>query len=445
MMTLISRKRASSLALAVALMTGSAVVATAFIPVEANAQRRDRDRNQQAEDGGGYSDAFRAVFVPLDEAMKIEGADVSGYRSQFETLATLLNTNDEKIAGGGLLFNAGVRMSEPSFQLRGMEAMIASGKVPIESLGRYNFIAYQLANQAGDTAKARRYLQSAIDYNFSTETINSSGLKITMAESYFADDLFDDGFNYLNQAISNRKAQGLTVDEQWYRRGVTVAYQNEIVPTVYDMVEQWIADYPNDFTWKESINLTRNLNEFTGPEILDLFRLSRKVNALQEASDYDYYVESADPRRLPKEVKDIITEGLASGVISQSNLYITESLETANARIASDRADLPALEADANAADATLRTVIAAGGAFLSYGEYAKAAGFYNRALGMAGVDTNEALTRLGIAQVGMGDYGAARETFAKVTGNRMPIARLWTSYIGQVENAAPTAASATM
>ncbi len=448
MISLLSRTRTSSLALALALATGSAVVATAIMPAEASAQRardRDRDRDRDAaaaeSDGGGYGDEFRAIYVPLDEALKAEGASVAALRPQIDALIPVLNTNDEKIAGGGLIFNAGISGSDRSLQLQGMEIMLASGKVPAEQVGRYNFIAYQLLNEQDDYTRARHYLQGAIDNNFTTATISAPDLRIAMAESFFSSNDLTAGFEYLEDAIAERKALGLAVEEQWYRRGVTMAYENEIVPTVYEFTALWIAAYPSSDNWRDAVNLTRNLNEFEGGEILDLFRLSRRVGALQDASDFDYYVEAADPRRLPKEVKDVITEGMASGVVSDNNLFISEALTIANGRIASDRADLPALERDAMAGSAGLRTVMAAGNAFLSYDEFGKAAGFFQRALGMPGVNTAEALTRLGISQVGSGDYAAARTTFAQVQGKRLPIAQLWTAYATQMEAAsAPVA-----
>ena len=55
----------------------------------------------------------------------------------------------------------------------------------------------------------------------------------------------------------------------------------------------------------------------------------------------------------------------------------------------------------------------------------------------MAGVDVNKELTRLAIAQIGAGDYAAARASLARVNGARMPIARLWTAYAKQLEGAA--------
>ncbi|BDI61175.1 hypothetical protein [Qipengyuania nanhaisediminis] len=448
MLTIFSRKRASTLALAVALATGSAVVATAVLPAEASAQRtrdrdrnKDRDRDQQESDGGGYSAEFRAAYVPLDEALKAEGADVAALRGQLMALVPLLNTDDEKIAGGGLIFNAGIKASDRALQLQGMEVMLDSGKVPAEQVGRYNFIAYQLANEAGDNVKARHYLQGAIDNNFTTEQISRPDLQIAMAENFFAAEEFDAGFDYLTNAIEGRKSQGLTVDEQWYRRGVTVAYEYELTPYVYDFATLWLSDYPSPQNWRDAVNLTRNLNTFEANEILDLFRLSRRVGALQDATDFDYYVEAADPRRLPQEVKDVIDEGMQAGIVSSGNLFITESLETANGRISADRADLPALERDAMAAGAGLRTVVAAAGTFLSYGEYDKAERLYERALGMPGVDSAEANMRLGIARIGLGNFDGAREALGQVSGNRLPIAKLWIAYANELE--ATTAASA--
>ncbi len=431
MKALFSRKRASSMALAFALATGTALTATALIPAAASAQD---------DDGGGYGDEFRAVYVPLDEALKAEGANVAALRPQIDALMPLLNTNDEKIAGGGLIFNAGISSSDRALQLQGMELMLASGKVPVEQTGRYNFIAYQLANEANDYVKARRYLQGAIQYNFTTDTISAADLQIAMAENFFAANELSAGYEFLAGAIANREAQNLPVEEQWYRRGVTVAYENESVPQVYDFTTMWLSAFPSADNWRDAVNLTRNLNEFQGPEILDLFRLSRRVGALQDASDYDYYVEAADARRLPKEVKDVIDQGMAAGVVSSDNLFITEALSTANGRIAADRRDLPALERDASASGAGVRTVVAAGDAFLSYDDFAKSASFFERAAGMPGADTNLVHTRLGIAKLEMGDFAGAREVLSQVQGNRMPIAKLWIAYANEREAAAAPA-----
>ena len=178
--------------------------------------------------------------------------------------------------------------------------------------------------------------------------------------------------------------------------------------------------------------------------LLDLLRLGKKVGTLKEKNDYIFYVEAADPRRLPSEVTSVIDQAYSSGVIPKgSDSWIEEQYKAASGLVASDKAALPALERDANAPAAKLRTVMAAGDTFLSYGEYAKAAGFYEKSLTLADADRDASLTRLGIAQLGAGNTAAAIDTFGKVSGPRAPIAKLWMAYAQQQAKAATGGATA--
>jgi hypothetical protein len=421
---------ARNLALAIALASGSALlVAPAFTDA---AQAQKKDKKKKDEPKAEYSKEFMAAYKPLETALAAPGADVASLKPQLLALVPMAVSADEKLATGGIIYNAGATGSDMALQLQGMELMLASGKVAVDQIGRYNFTAYQLANAVQDYGKARKYLQAAIDTNFTSERVSTADLEITMAEIDFAEGNYVAGLDYLAKAIANRKANGQPVDAAWYRRGVSVAYTNQVVPQIYDLVVQWVSDYPTGDNWRDAVNLTRNLNDFEGPEALDLLRLARKVGALRDKQDYILYIEAADARRLPKEVKDLIDQAYAANAVSKDDIYVADSLTTANSRIKTDMAELPALEKDANAASAGLRTVFAAGDAFLSYGEYAKAAGFYEKSLGMAGVERNTALTRLGIAQIGTGDFTAAQATFAKVDGARLPIARLWSAYAAE-------------
>jgi hypothetical protein len=416
-------------ALALALASGTAILTVPGFTDEAHAQKKDKKKEEAKAQ---YSKEFVAAYQPLNTALAAEGSDVNALRPQIDALIPLAVAPDEQLATGGLLYNAGNKLSDRALQLKGMEMMLGSGKLTPEDSARYNFVAYQLANALQQYPKSRGYLQKAIDAGFATETFTTADLEITMAESYFSANEFGPGLDYLDRAIKARKAAGQPVDTQWYRRGITVAYNNKVEPQVYDFVVAWLADYPTVENWRDAINLTRNLNDYEGPEALDLLRLSRKAGVLADKQDYLFYIEAADARRLPKEVKDVIDEAYAKNAVSKDDIFVTDSLATANGRIKADQAELPVLERDANAAGASFRTVFAAGDAFLSYGQYGKAAGFYEKSLGMAGVDRNTALTRLGIAQVGVGDYAAAQASFAKVDGARAPIAKLWNAYAVQ-------------
>ncbi|MEP3051721.1 MAG: hypothetical protein ABJP48_01900 [Erythrobacter sp.] len=420
-------KAGSHLALAVALATGTAAVSTFGFASAAHAQ-------EEAQ----YSPEFIAAYQPANDLANGEGALIELVKPQLEALIPLSISPDEKIAAGGLIYNAGARSNDRALQLAGMELMLASGKSDPLNIPRFNFIAYQLANAVGDAGKAQSYLQSAIDLNFTSENVARSDMQIAMAEIMIADNRVREGLGRLRQAIDEQTQAGQPANIGWLRRGLSVAYEHEIVPEVYGFTTQWLDAEPNDANWRDAINIARNLNDYAEPETLDLLRLGRRVNSLTDDQDYLEYIDAADARLLPLEVRDVIQEGYASGVIPRDDTFVSESLALAERRISSDRADLPALERDARASGAGLRTVSAAGDAFLSYGEYSKAVEFYQKSLSMTGVDTARSLTRLGIAQSGMRQFAEAQATFAQVQGPRKPIAELWSTYAGQ--QAAPAA-----
>ena len=425
MRTFVAKKRASHLALAFALATGT-VLAVGGIAEPAYAQKKEKKQKAQP-----YSKEFVAAFNPVQEAVNAEGGDVSGVVAQIPGLVALANTPDEKLATGNIAYNVGVKVNQPELQYQGMKLMLESGKVDEANIGQYNFVAYQLANSLERYGEARPYLQKAMEYNFANDRISAAGLKIAMAENLIADKRLDEGLDYLSNAIKEQKAAGNPVDEQWYRRGLSLAYNNNS-PKVYDFVTGWVADYPSATNWRDAVNIARNMNDYGNPEKLDLLRLGFRVDSLQDKQEYIDYIEAADPRRLPKEVETVINHGYSTGRVSKDDMYVADSLRTASGRISADKAELPSLERDANASGAALRTVMAAGDAFLNYGEYAKAETFYQKSLGMAGVNKDEALTRLGIAQAELGKYDEAKATFSQVTGSRLPIARLWIAYVDE-------------
>ncbi|MEP0190966.1 MAG: hypothetical protein ABJP70_10105 [Erythrobacter sp.] len=424
------RKRASGMALAIALATGAVVTSGVFVAEPAQAQRDKKKKDKEAEKPV-YSKEFVEAYTPVNEAVN-SGRDVSLIRPQIDALIPLAQSPDEKNALGGLLYNAAISIKDPALQAQGMEMMLASGKVAPERLGRFNFIAFQLRYAKEDFAGAQQYLQGAIDNGFTSEQYTAYDLKLLMFETKVSGGQLQEALSYIGGQANGVKNQGGAVPEGWYRRAISVAYEAELGPQLYPLVQQWVSDYPTAKNWNDAINITRNLNEFDGQASLDLLRLSNNLKVLSEENDYVWYVEIADPQRLPQEVKTVIEQGYATGAISRDNDFIVESLAIANSAVAADRADLPAIEKEASAPGAPLRIVRAAASAFLSYGDYAKAEAFYAKAAAMPGADRNEMLTRLGMAQIGVGKFDAAQASLAQVAGVRAPIAMLWSTYAAQ-------------
>lgn len=430
---------ARQLALAVALASGTAVLTVPGFADAAHAQKKKKkDDEKAAAAQPQYSKAFVDAYQAIETSLKAPTADITALKPQIAALGPLAVSPDEKLALGGMLFNAGITGKDLVMQLDGAEMMLASGKVKPEEVGRFAFVASQLATSLQQYDKSRTYLQQAIDLNYSAPNVSTDDVKLNMAELYFTQDQNAEGLKYLKGIIEARKAAGQPIDPKWYRRGVQVAYTNEIVPDIYEFVQGWVITAPTPDNWRDAVNLTRNLNDYDGPVLLDLLRLGKKIGTLKDKNDYIFYIEAADTRRLPMEVKSVIDEANATGVIAKgADPWVDEQLKTASGLIAEDRAALPSLERDANAPTARLRTVLAAGDTFLSYGEYAKAVGFYEKALTMPEVDRDLALTRLGIAQIGSGNADAARATLAQVQGQRAPIAMLWSAYASQTAGGA--------
>lgn len=416
-------KARAHLALAIALVAGTA---TGIVGFAEPAHAAKKEKKSKAS----YSKEFIEVYQKLETAAKAEGADIAALSSQFPGLVALSLSPDEQLASGNLIYNTGAKSGDHNLQLQGMELMLASGQVPVENQGQYNFVAYQLANASGQYSKARQYIEVAMQQNFSSDTVTPAVMKVAAAETFFSEQRVSEGLDYLKSAIKAQKAAGLSVDESWYTRGLAIAYRDGVRPQVYQIASGWVVDYPSTKNWRDAVNIARNLENYEPAEMLDLMRLGFVRGTFENKQSYIEYVEAADPRRMPKEVQTAIEHGYATGRVSRDDIFLADALKLATSRIASDKAELPALERDARAASAGLKTVMAAGDTFLNYADYAKAEEFYAKAAGMAGADVNLVKTRLGISQALQGKYVEAEASLAGVQGARTALAMLWTAYV---------------
>ena len=282
-------------------------------------------------------------------------------------------------------------------------------------------------------------------------TVDPGDLRVMVSETYFDEDQYEAGLADLYGWLQSLDAAGQPIKESWIRKGFATAFNNQLGPQASDFALLFLKHYPSANVWADAITVQNGFFDYEAQEALDLLRLARRTGVFDparidrttldaERADaieaglvrlYLDYAEAADFRRLPGEVKALLDQGIADGVLDASDVTVADWLNGANGRIAGDKADLPALERDARSGS-SLATVIAAGDAFLSYGEIAKAEEFYTKALTLPGVDTARIMTRLGIAQVDQGKYDAAIATFAKVDGKREPIANLWAAYAAQ-------------
>ncbi|MDG5747541.1 hypothetical protein P8Q88_05050 [Qipengyuania sp. XHP0207] len=405
----------STLALALALATGTAVAATA-IEAPAFAQKKPK-----------YSKGFVAAYGPLQEALGAETPDQAAVKAAIPGVVAAIENEDDRYAAGGAIVNAGQKFNDNALARQGLELMLASGKVAPEQVGPYNFMIGQVAYNAQDYAASRAALEAAMAAGYT-----DNNPEAIIAETYFAEDRDAEGLAYLSSALEARKAAGRTIEEDWIKRGLAVAYRANMKDEAVKFANMYVTEFPSETSWRDAIAILLNTGGYDKPATLDLLRLGRRAGTLNDARLYGEYVEAADYRRLPAEVVAVIDEGQSKGFLSDSDAYLVDTRKQAADRVAADRADMDSLLADARKSGATLATVMAAGDAMLSMGRPADAEEFYTKASTMAGADTPMTLTRLGIAQYDQGKYAEARATFNRVEGARQAIANLWGVYSGQ-------------
>lgn len=426
-------RSASAVALALIAATGTLSI-TAFAE-PAHAQNKEEERKPE------YSKEFIAAYQPVDAALKAETSDPAAAKALIPALVAASQSADEKRATGGVMLNLGNETDDAGLRLQGIEMMLDSGILEPNLEGQLSFAAYQAYRDQNNIAAARTALERAIAVNHTFEatmtdgsqrTFGADDMRTMIADLYFDQENYAEGLNYLSTQIDERRSSGEKIPENWIRKGLSVAYENEINDQTPKYVALLAENYPSDVVWGDAVIVTLNANNYQNPEVLDLLRLSRRTKAYNDARVLSEYVEILDPRRYPGEVVSVIDEGSALGVVDKSDPFIAETRREAAGRVETDRADLPSLAADARASGATLKTLVVAGDTFLSYDQPAEAEEFYTKALGMTGVETPLVLTRLGIAQYDQGKYAEAIETFKKVEGARKDIANLWAIYTAQ-------------
>lgn len=379
-----------------------------------------------------------------DDPAKLAAA-LSSEKEMLDQAFAAATTPDDKFIAGQFAINLGSVAKDPAMQYRGLVSMIDSGKAEGADLAKYNFFAGQLAFQSKDYATAEKYLGAALQGGFTGADVGP-----LLAEAYFADNKAAQGLDTLKAAIEAKRASGAAVPENWYKRGMGVAYQGKMGPQAIEWSEMLVKADPSSLNWLNAAQVVREFSgaEFTSQESLDLGRLMFRSGGLNNdrkyvEREYVEYVQAADPRRLPGEVAKVINAGIAAGVLPANDTFVADSLNQAKGRIAADKASLAGLESDARKAPTGV-TAMAAGDAFLSYDQPVKAEEMYQLALTKGGVETERVETRLGIAQADQAKYADAQATFAKVTGPRKALAGLWSLYADiKGSGATPAAAPA--
>jgi hypothetical protein len=438
----------SRVALAVALSSGL----TLGVASPALAAKKEKEAA-----GGKFSPEFVKVAQPLQKAMEAAIAALGGQqtpealakaKSAFDTAAggdgkaafqaaiPAATTPDDKNALGSMMRNFGIISQDLALKQQGNVLLLGSGKLPAEEVGKTNYDAGITAYQLKDYTAATTYLKAAKDGGF----VDSQGqLDLVLADSYKKNNNPQAALQMAKDDVAAAQAKGVAPSETALRNVLQQTYTAKQLAPSTEYAALLGQYYPT--SWGTAISVVRQLASLPRDQNLDLMRLMFLTGGMAEKRDYFEYIENVDPRAFPGEAVKVMQDGIAKGKLTQAE--IGADLSNSQGRVAGDKASLGATERDANKPGATAASVVAAGDVFLSYDLPAKAETFYAKAIAMPGIDAAKVALRLGMAQTLSGKYADAQANFAKVTGTRQPVAKLWSAYAKSKAAPATAAASA--
>lgn len=421
-MSLSTRRKSVRTLASAAAMAGAAVIGTASLSGPAFAQRGNAEAPRLTKD-------FQAVYQPVADAVNVAG-DYAAAKALVPALMAAIKSEYDRFHAGNIILQLGAKSSDRALQRQGLELMLASGQAAPADAGLLRYYLAGFAYDAQDYETARRELQAAIAAGYAGNFAQQQDPWGLIVESYFKQGRFEEGFDFLKKTITERRAAGQEVREIWFERSLALAYEQKLPAAAADWGALLVAQNPSQENWVKALQVVNSLNPAADPQLrLDVLRLMALTNSLSDRREFEGYIEAADPRIMANEVARVLDAGIQAGVFTAGDPYYTDVKRVVDDRIAADRAEAPGLAAEARQA-ASGTAARSAGNVYLSLGDYGAAEEMFKLALAKGGIDRDQILTRLGIAQVHQGKLDDARATFAQVSGARTAVARMWTVYI---------------
>jgi tetratricopeptide (TPR) repeat protein len=363
--------------------------------------------------------------VPSAKALKpifdlqnaVNAKDSANIPAKLAAAKSAASTNNDRYLIGELQLKAAADSNDLASASQAANDVAASGVLGAPDLGKL------FGALGGSLYNAKQYDQAAAAYQRELQfDPQNTEPQLMIAEIRAAQGHPADAVSSLQQVIQTSKASGKPVDEAVYRRAVALAYDGKLPGTI-ELSRQWLAAYPSESSWQNSLAMYRNLRGGQAPEIVDVLRLARLTNSLPRATDYAFFANHLALDANYGEAKSVIDEGVAAGKIKRTDPEIAEILKASQGKVPTE-AQLAAAEKSASIPTAYLRV----GDRYYGAGNYAKAAELYREAKAK-GADANLANLRLGEALARSGDKAGAAAALQSVSGPYADVAKFWLVY----------------
>jgi tetratricopeptide (TPR) repeat protein len=433
-------------ATALAAVLGCALMAMAATPAAAQNDKPKKEKKSkkgEEEAKKGTTIAVSKAFAPsVKKMMEATNAkDSAALQAALTEGAGGASTNEDKYWVAFYELQLGILTKDKATQAKGLDAMLASGITPPESLATYNFFSGNFAYGDKDYAKAAQRLEAA-----KAAGSNDPQLPVLLMDSYLQQGQLEQGIAVAKAAIEASRAAGQRPSDELYVRPIQKLQAAKRNDEVLDLMTLRLRDYNQPQVWRQTLFILLQQSGESKEIGLDILRLMRATNSMLQRPEYLEYAALATEAALPGEVVSLIKIGRDTKVIPTPDAKLDEAFKTQSERIGDEESTLTAYAAKPSTLSVA-KTAGATGDAMVGYGRYADAVPLYKAAI-TAGGDKELWTYRMGVAQALAGDAAGAKASFAEVVGPRKRLAQLWTVKIDAPAPApaapAPAAAPAT-
>ncbi|TLZ62484.1 MAG: hypothetical protein E6K20_05455 [Gammaproteobacteria bacterium] len=312
-----------------------------------------------------------------------------------------------------------------------MEAEIDDGFVPQSELqGLVRGLA-QVNYQIKNYEKAIEFGNRAIKGGFADEE-----LRTLVGQAYYLKGDWKGTLHFEEGQVDNVIKEGRTPKGEALQLILSACVKLNDQPCETRALERVVTYYPKPDYWYQLLFTLRQQTSGNDANTLQTYRLMSEVDVLKNPEDYTEMAQLALEAGSPGEAQRILEKGIAKGVFADQRAKQKNErlLETAKKAAATDRASLPRIAKEADAA-ATGAKNVGLGLAYFGYGEYDKAVEEITKGLTKGGLrNEGEARLLLGISQLKAGHKEDAAKSFHAVKGDPSleRLANLWTLHAKQ-------------
>jgi hypothetical protein len=409
----------SHFSMAVALAAVGTLAVTA-LPQEAQAAKKKKEKDS----GVQISKEVRPKVAAIQAAMATETPATA--KPLVEALLAETLAPDDRFVAGQLAIQLGGTMKDTGLQEQGIIASLDSGRTGAEQLPAFNFFAGNFAYGAERWADAAKWFQASYDLGY-----RANNIEPLLAESFFKRNMYREGLAKWDEILNNANASATKAPESWYRlaRDRALASKDKNLYTTW--AAKWAAAYPSGDSWGDAVTAYRSASQSDAVQNLEVLRFMKATGALTTSRDYKEFAEEAQRKNLFGEVVGVLEEGKQKGIVSATSPLIKEVLEPAQREVSGDRASLPAQPSGVRGSGSS-SVMMNFADVWLGYKGYDKAVAFYEAGLSKPGAEADRGYMGIGTAQAYAGNFAAAKQAFAKVSGTRAPLASMWQKWIDQ-------------